>query len=109
MAVQYEVANIHGVLWKVCSMPLLYSTFMLSCFHNYSGQSPAFGFCSFEIGLVKVISVTYPPFQCLHHSLTLFFICSSHLQDLKEITHDFLYENYRTEKLSRTVDGGEQE
>ena len=35
--------------------------------------------------------------------------CSSHLQDLKEITHDFLYENYRTEKLSRTVSGGEAE
>lgn len=34
---------------------------------------------------------------------------SSHLQDLKEITHDFLYENYRTEKLSRTVNGGDQE
>ncbi|CAG8529891.1 7902_t:CDS:10 [Cetraspora pellucida] len=28
----------------------------------------------------------------------------SHLQDLKEITHDFLYENYRTEKLSRSAD-----
>lgn len=28
---------------------------------------------------------------------------STHLTDLKEITHDFLYENYRTEKLSRTV------
>jgi len=29
---------------------------------------------------------------------------SSHLQDLKEITHDFLYENYRTDKLSRSAD-----
>jgi cell division control protein 11 len=29
----------------------------------------------------------------------------SHLTDLKEITHDFLYENYRTEKLSRSVTG----
>ncbi|RMJ27380.1 hypothetical protein PHISP_01760 [Aspergillus sp. HF37] len=29
----------------------------------------------------------------------------SHLADLKEITHDFLYENYRTEKLSKSVDG----
>ena len=29
----------------------------------------------------------------------------SHLTDLKEITHDFLYENYRTEKLSRSVGG----
>ena len=28
-------------------------------------------------------------------------ILGSHLNDLKEITHDFLYENYRTEKLSR--------
>jgi cell division control protein 11 len=27
------------------------------------------------------------------------------LGDLKEITHDFLYENYRTEKLSKSVDG----
>ena len=25
----------------------------------------------------------------------------THLNDLKEITHDFLYENYRTERLSR--------
>jgi len=28
------------------------------------------------------------------------------LEDLKEITHDFLYENYRTEKLSKSVEGG---
>lgn len=28
-------------------------------------------------------------------------IFGTHLNDLKEITHDFLYENYRTEKLSR--------
>lgn len=31
----------------------------------------------------------------------------SHLADLKEITYDFLYENYRTEKLSKTVEGGD--
>ncbi|RKP05025.1 Septin-domain-containing protein [Thamnocephalis sphaerospora] len=31
-------------------------------------------------------------------------LLSSHLSDLKEITHDFLYENYRTEKLSRGVE-----
>jgi cell division control protein 11 len=30
---------------------------------------------------------------------------STHLIDLKEITHDFLYENYRTEKLSKSVGG----
>ena len=27
------------------------------------------------------------------------------MADLKEITHDFLYENYRTEKLSKSVSG----
>lgn len=43
------------------------------------------------------------PAQCLTY------FDSSHLQDLKEITHDILYENYRTEKLSRTVNGGDQE
>ena len=30
-----------------------------------------------------------------------FALLISHLNDMKEITHDFLYENYRTEKLSR--------
>ena len=30
-------------------------------------------------------------------------LCSSHLADLKSLTHDVLYETYRTEKLSRTV------
>ena len=28
---------------------------------------------------------------------------STHLADLKALTHDLLYETYRTEKLSRTV------
>lgn len=30
-------------------------------------------------------------------------LSSSHLADLKSLTHDVLYETYRTEKLSRTV------
>ena len=30
-------------------------------------------------------------------------LSSSHLTDLKSLTHDVLYETYRTEKLSRTV------
>ncbi|KAJ1959332.1 Cell division control protein 11 [Dispira parvispora] len=36
-----------------------------------------------------------------------FMLLNSHLSDLKEITHDILYENYRTEKLSdeQTSDG----
>ena len=31
---------------------------------------------------------------------------SSHLNDLKSLTEDVLYETYRTEKLSRSVDSG---
>lgn len=30
-------------------------------------------------------------------------LLGSHLQDLKDLTHDFLYENYRTERLSGVV------
>lgn len=54
-------------------------------------------------GVVEVDNPQHSDFARLRSALL-----SSHLQDLKEITHDFLYENYRTEKLSRTV-GGESE
>ena len=33
---------------------------------------------------------------------------STHLSDLKALTHDVLYESYRTEKLSRTVNNDTQ-
>jgi cell division control protein 11 len=33
---------------------------------------------------------------------------STHLADLKALTHDVLYETYRTEKLSRTVNNDTQ-
>ncbi|CAG8590449.1 2691_t:CDS:10 [Paraglomus occultum] len=50
-------------------------------------------------GVVEVENPQHSDFGKLRSALL-----SSHLQDLKEITHDFLYENYRTEKLSRSVD-----
>ncbi|EIE82948.1 hypothetical protein RO3G_07653 [Rhizopus delemar RA 99-880] len=55
-------------------------------------------------GAVEVDNPKHSDFGRLRSALL-----SSHLQDLKEITHDILYENYRTEKLSRTVNGGDQE
>ncbi|KAI8150191.1 Septin-domain-containing protein [Fennellomyces sp. T-0311] len=58
-------------------------------------------------GAVEVDNPQHSDFARLRSALLS--SCSSHLQDLKEITHDFLYENYRTEKLSRTVSGGEAE
>ncbi|KAF9917990.1 hypothetical protein BX616_010687 [Lobosporangium transversale] len=53
-------------------------------------------------GIVEVDNSEHCDFAKLRFALL-----SSHLQELKEITHDYLYENYRTEKLSRTEEGEE--
>ncbi|KAG9628049.1 putative septin AspA, partial [Aureobasidium melanogenum] len=52
-------------------------------------------------GLVEVDNPRHSDFLAIRSALL-----HSHLADLKEITHDFLYENYRTEKLSKSVEGG---
>lgn len=52
-------------------------------------------------GVVEVENSRHSDFLAIRSALL-----HSHLADLKEITHDFLYENYRTEKLSKSVDGG---
>ncbi|KAI9039396.1 putative septin AspA [Aspergillus affinis] len=51
-------------------------------------------------GVVDVENPRHSDFLAIRSALL-----HSHLADLKEITHDFLYENYRTEKLSKSVDG----
>lgn len=51
-------------------------------------------------GIVEVDNPQHSDFARLRAALL-----NTHLTDLKEITHDFLYENYRTEKLSKTVNG----
>lgn len=53
---------------------------------------------SYPWGIVEVENPEHSDFARLRSALL-----STHLADLKEITSDFLYENYRTEKLSRTV------
>ncbi|OQE01436.1 hypothetical protein PENSOL_c004G10279 [Penicillium solitum] len=52
-------------------------------------------------GVVEVENPRHSDFLAIRSALL-----HSHLADLKEITHDFLYENYRTEKLSKSVDVG---
>lgn len=47
-------------------------------------------------GTVHIDNPSHSDFQRLRTALL-----STHLADLKEITHDFLYENYRTQALSR--------
>lgn len=55
-------------------------------------------------GTVEVDNTEHCDFSKLRYALL-----TSHLNDLKEITHDFLYENYRTEKLSRENPDAEEE
>jgi len=55
-------------------------------------------------GIVEVDNPRHSDFLAVRSALL-----HSHLADLKEITHDFLYENYRTEKLSKSVEGGAAE
>lgn len=52
-------------------------------------------------GVVEVENPKHSDFLAIRSALL-----HSHLADLKEITHDFLYENYRTEKLSKGVGDG---
>jgi len=49
-------------------------------------------------GIVEVDNPKHSDFSRLRSALL-----NSHLADLKSLTHDVLYETYRTEKLSRTV------
>ncbi|KAK3058499.1 Cell division control protein 11 [Extremus antarcticus] len=49
-------------------------------------------------GTVEVDNPRHSDFLAIRSALL-----HSHLADLKEITHDFLYENYRTQKLSKSV------
>ena len=55
-------------------------------------------------GMVEVDNPRHSDFLALRSALL-----HSHLVDLKEITFDLLYENYRTTKLSRAIDSGGQE
>ena len=52
-------------------------------------------------GVVEIDNPRHSDFLAVRSALL-----HSHLADLKEITSDFLYENYRCDKLSKSVDGG---
>lgn len=51
-------------------------------------------------GLVDIHDPSYSDFSLLKSVLL-----GSHLQDLKDLTHDFLYETYRTERLTKVTGG----
>lgn len=66
-----------------------------------TGESRTIKARQYPWGLVDVNNTDYSDFSVLKSV-----ILGSHLQDLKDLTHDFLYETYRTERLS-TVTGNE--
>lgn len=55
-------------------------------------------------GIVEVDNPKHSDFSRLRGALL-----NTHLADLKALTHDVLYETYRTEKLSRTVNSDTQD
>lgn len=55
-------------------------------------------------GLVDITNSKYSDFAVLRNVLL-----GSHLQDLKDLTHDFLYETYRTERLTKVTGKDEED
>lgn len=63
-----------------------------------TGQSKTIKARQYPWGLVDINNPKYSDFPVLKSV-----ILGSHLQDLKDLTHDFLYETYRTERLSKVT------
>lgn len=69
-----------------------------------SGQTRTIKARQYPWGLVDVNNPKYSDFPVLKSVLL-----GSHLQDLKDLTHDFLYETYRTERLTKVTGKGDDE
>lgn len=63
-----------------------------------TGQNHVIKARQYPWGLVDVNNPKYSDFPVLK-----LVILGSHLQDLKDLTHDFLYETYRTERLTKVT------
>ncbi|WPK23236.1 hypothetical protein PUMCH_000465 [Australozyma saopauloensis] len=63
-----------------------------------TGESKTIKARQYPWGLVDINNPKYSDFPILKSVLL-----GSHLQDLKDLTHDFLYETYRTERLSKVT------
>ncbi|KAI5949675.1 hypothetical protein CANMA_005482 [Candida margitis] len=66
-----------------------------------TGESKIIRARQYPWGLVDINDTTISDFVILKSVLL-----GSHLQDLKDLTHDFLYETYRTERLTKVTGGG---
>lgn len=71
---------------------------------NNTGETKIIKARQYPWGLVDVNNPKYSDFPVLKSVLL-----GSHLQDLKDLTHDFLYETYRTERLTGVTGKGADE
>lgn len=69
-----------------------------------NGQTKTIKARQYPWGLVDVHNPKYSDFPVLKSVLL-----GSHLQDLKDLTHDFLYETYRTERLTKVTGKGDDD
>lgn len=68
---------------------------------NTTGETKTIKARQYPWGLVDVNNPKYSDFPILKSVLL-----GSHLQDLRDLTHDFLYETYRTERLTKVTGNG---
>ncbi|CAK9438559.1 uncharacterized protein LODBEIA_P27830 [Lodderomyces beijingensis] len=68
---------------------------------NKTGQAKYIKARTYPWGFVDINDTSVSDFPILRSVLL-----GSHLQDLKDLTHDFLYETYRTERLTKVTGGG---
>lgn len=68
---------------------------------NKTGETKIVNGRQYPWGLVDINNPQYSDFPTLKSVLL-----GSHLQDLKDLTHDFLYESYRTERLTKVTGRG---
>lgn len=69
-----------------------------------SGESKVIKARKYPWGLIDVNNPAFSDFPVLKSVLF-----GSHLQDLKDLTHDFLYETYRTERLTKVTGSTNQD
>lgn len=65
---------------------------------NKTGRTKVIKGRQYPWGIVDINNTEYSDFSTLKSVLL-----GSHLQDLKDLTHDFLYESYRTERLTKVT------
>ncbi|CAH2350617.1 septation protein 7 [[Candida] railenensis] len=96
----YELIQECKYLAKIQPFAVIVSEELYEVKDNKTGESNTIRARQYPWGLIDVNNPKYSDFPILKSVLL-----GSHLQDLKDLTHDFLYETYRTERLTKVTGG----